>query len=400
MRFLILGANFQNKGAQAMLFTAVSELRTMFPSCEIYFLSKEPPHEGYEFTFFYDLTGWDYLKGGRYSIKAIARIGYLKHLGYKNIIRNAKRFIKIMKSIDAFVDISGYALSSQRGVSRSISFLNQIRVAQRLKIPYFIMPQSIGPFDYGNKQKQMDKLLNRYLPYPAIIMPREEEGFKLLTEVYGLNNVKQSYDLVLQNKGLNLDNVVNSAYKNQIPKLQSSGNVAIIPNDRNFTYGNHDRYNNLYWNLITRLQYHKKSVYIIRHSREDLDACKMIYEGLQDKQGVHLLEDDFDCIQFNGLVQQMDYIIGSRYHGIVHAFKNSVPAIVLGWATKYKVLLSMFDQDRFLFDVRGDIDEGALLNAIDDMEERWQDEKRIIGERLGGYQTKNCFAYVNEYFKE
>jgi colanic acid/amylovoran biosynthesis protein len=260
------------------------------------------------------------------------------------------------------------------------------------------MPQSMGPFDYGKKQKKMDKLLNRYLPYPAIIMPREEEGYRLLTEVYGLNNVKQSYDLVLQNKGLCLNNVVNSAYKNRIPELQSSGNVAIIPNDRNFSYGNHNRYNNLYWNLIKRLRYHKKSVYIIRHSREDLDACKMIYEGLQDKQGVYLLEDDFDCIQFNGLVQQMDYIIGSRYHGIVHAFKNAVPAIVLGWATKYKVLLSMFDQDRFLFDVRGNIDEEALLNAIDDMEECWQDEKRTIGARLGAYQTENCFAYIREYF--
>ena len=383
-----------------MLFTAVSELKTMFLGCEVYLISKEPPHDGYEFTFLYDLTGWDYLKGGLYSFKAIARIGYLKVLGYKSVIRNARRFVKIVKSVDAFVDISGYALSSQRGVSRSISFLNQIRVAQRMNKPYFVMPQSIGPFDYGKKQQKMNRLIKRYLPYPAIILPREKEGYKLLTEVYGLKNVELSYDLVLQNKGLNQKNIVNSKYHNIVPKLESSGNVAIIPNERNFAYGDNDRYNNLYRYLIERLQSHKKTVYLIRHSREDLDACKMIYNALRDKQAVHLLEDDFDCIQFNGIVQQMDYIIGSRYHGIVHAFKNGVPAIVLGWATKYRILLHMFGQDRFLFDVRGDIDQETLLNAIDDMEANWQKESQVIAAKLGGFQTENCFKYIFDFFNK
>lgn len=400
MKFLILGANFKNKGAQAMLFTATSELKRLFPGCDVFFMTKENPQAGYEFRYLYDLNGWDCLKGGIGPVKATARTLYRKLEGAKVIRGNTKQFIRTVKSVDAFIDISGYALSSQRGVSRSVSFLNQIRVAKNLNIPYFIMPQSIGPFDYGDYQKKMDKLLKRYLSYPIKIFPREEEGYKLLKEDYDLKNVEQSYDLVLQNKGIILDNVINSKYHKIIPKLESSGNVAIVPNERNFAYGSQERYKELYCHLIQRLQYHKKTVYLVRHSQEDLDVCHMIFDGLQDRQGVFLLEDDFDCIQFNGIVQQMDYIIGSRYHGIVHSFKNSVPAIVLGWATKYMELLSMFGQERFLFDVRGEIDKDALLNAVDDMEDNWQKEKKIIAAQLGKYQQDNCFSCIYEYFKQ
>ena len=398
MKFLILGANFQNKGAQAMLFTATSELKRLFPDCEVIFMTREKPQEGYEFTYLFDLNGWDYLKGGSNSAKAIARTSYLKLMGHNNVVGKAKRFINELKNVDAFIDVSGYALSSQRGITRSINYLSQIRIAKKLNKPYFIMPQSIGPFDYGDKQNQMDKLLKRYLSYPVKIFPREEEGYKILTEDYGLKNVEQSYDLVLQNKGIILKNVINQDYKKITPQFETSGNVAIIPNDRNSAYGSKERYTELYWQLIKKLQDYNKTVYLVRHSEEDLEACHMIFNELPDRHGVFLLEDDFDCLQFNTIVQQMDYIIGSRYHGIVHALKNSVPAIVLGWATKYQVLLSMFNQERFLFDVRGDIDMEALLEAVDDMESSWQKEKQVIGSKIGDYQQDSCFDCIADYF--
>ncbi len=398
MKFLILGANFQNKGAQAMLFTATSELKDRFPGCEVLFFTRERPRDGYEFRYIYDLTGWDYLKGGSYAVKAIARIPYLKLAGGSNIAGRAIKFIREVKSVDAFIDISGYALSSQRGIDRSISYLNQIRIAKRLTIPYFIMPQSIGPFDYGKQQNRMNVLLRKYLSYPVKIFPREEEGYKTLTEDYDLTNVEQSYDLVLQNKRINIENVINHKYKRTVPNFETEHNVAIVPNIRNFDYGSRENFQVLYWNIIKRLQEHDKTVYLIRHSEEDLDVCHMIFDGLKDRDGVYLIEDDFDCLQFNGIVRQMDYIIGSRYHGIVHALKNAIPAIVLGWATKYDVLLRMFNQERFLFDVRGQVNSDKLLEAVDDMEDNWEKEKQMISSRLGEYQKDNCFDSISAYF--
>ena len=399
MKFIIVGANFQNKGAQAMLFTTTSELKARFEGCEVLFFTREKPREGYKFKYICDLIGWNYLIRGSHAVRAIMKAVYLMITGNKNVVYNAKKFNKELRSADAFIDISGYALSSQRGLNRSINYLNQIRVAKRINVPYFIMPQSIGPFDYGTQQKKMDKLLKKYLIYPVRIFPREEEGYKILKEKLQLDNIEQSYDLVLQNKGILLENVINDYYKKCVPIFESKNNVAIIPNVRNFDYGSKDGFQVLYSEIIKRLQEHSKTVYLIRHSEEDLDACHMIFESLKDRKGVYLLEDDFDCLQFNGIVKQMDYIIGSRYHGIVHALKNAVPAVVLGWATKYEALLKMFNQERFLFDVRGQIDTTKLLESLDDIESNWQTEKNVISSKLDEYQKDNCFDCISEYFR-
>ena len=44
-RILITGANFNNKGAQSMLFITVDELRKRIPDCEIYFATSETRDE-------------------------------------------------------------------------------------------------------------------------------------------------------------------------------------------------------------------------------------------------------------------------------------------------------------------------------------------------------------------
>ena len=131
MKFIIVGANFQNKGAQAMLFTTTSELRARFEGCEVLFFTREKPKEGYEFKYICDLIGWNYLIGGSHAVRAIMKAVYLMITGNKNVVYNAKQFNQELRSADAFIDISGYALSSQRGLNRSINYLNQIRVAKK-----------------------------------------------------------------------------------------------------------------------------------------------------------------------------------------------------------------------------------------------------------------------------
>lgn len=102
-----------------------------------------------------------------------------------------------------------------------------------------------------------------------------------------------------------------------------------------------------------------------------------------------------DCLEFNQFIQSFDYIIGSRYHAIVHAYKNSVPCIVLGWADKYRELLKQFGQEKYMFDVRADIDQEAVLQSVICMENQWMTEKRVIERCLQKYQKYNCFDILS-----
>lgn len=398
MKFLLTGSNFFNKGAQAMLFVAVSELRSRFPGCEILFRTNEPPQPGFAFRFFHDPDGWQFAKGGYPAVKTFAKALRRMLGGRTDAFPKIFRHVREIRSVNAFVDISGYALSSQRGLERSLNYIAQIRVAKRFGIPYFVMPQSIGPFDYRDGGR-MDRLLRRYLPYPVVIFPREEEGRALLQDRYGLSNVRLSMDLVLQNKGIREDLVFTAPRHLPLPEIQCGGSVAIIPNMRNFGYKSRDQMVAVYQAAIARLRRHGRRVYLLRHSSEDLEACRLVFDSLSDTSGVSVVEDDLDCIQFNATIAKFDYVIASRFHSIVHSFKNSVPAIVLGWAVKYHDLLRLFGQERFMFDVRGDWKEEALLDAIDDLDAHWQRERALIASRLPECQKDNCFDAISAYFE-
>ena len=92
------------------------------------------------------------------------------------------------------------------------------------------MPQSFGPFKTFDKS--LLKRTKKALEYASTIYARERQGYDLLIEKFKLKNVKISYDLVLNNKSVDL----NSVYKN-IPMScdfnVKTNSIAIIPNVRN-----------------------------------------------------------------------------------------------------------------------------------------------------------------------
>ena len=88
-------------------------------------------------------------------------------------------------------------------------------------------------------------------------------------------------------------------------------------------------------------------------------------------------------------------IIG-RFHGIVHAYKNNVPCLLLGWAVKYQDLAQLMYQARYIFDITApNVDVSDIFSAIDDMNSNLVLNKKILRERLAQVQRRStCFDDV------
>lgn len=397
--FLIWGANFNNKGAQAMLFTAVSELRERFPDCKIFFNTKEKISEDYKFDVIYisqnELVWLN--KNPVYFYLRLFAVFLIKHrfdiVKYHNLR-------KTFKSIDAVVDVSGYAFGSVWGYEGSAKYLLTIKTAQKYSVPVFLMPQSFGPFEFGEKQDLMDWQIVHTLSRVPKIFARENRAYDILTNKYGLNNVAKSYDLVLQNKEIIWGNISNKKSVSHIIQLNGSKNVAIIPNMRNLDRGGvaPQKMIKLYQTIISELVDMDFNVYLVRHSGEDIEACKNIYYSLTDKTGVTLCGDDYNCFEFNELIKQFCFVVASRYHSIVHSYKNHVPAIVLGWSEKYSELTSIFGQQQYMFDIVKP-DEQAVMDVIKKMSRSYENESEKIAAVLPTYQQSNCFDCISEFFE-
>lgn len=373
---VVFGGNLANKGSQAMLFTAINQLKKKFPNKKIYLFSKTKYDQKYieKNIYKFDIIAWDFK----------AKKEFLS-------LPKNKKVERIISNTYFFVDISGYALSSKIGFYTSFNYLLNIIIAKKYSIPYYIFPQSIGPFDYSFAHKiVLYPLMSLYLKYPKKIFVREKEGLKYINK-FTKKNIGESFDIVLQNKKYDLTNI----YKKEIHLKKVNikpSSVAIIPNLKVFERINSVKFYSIYEHLIKILIKEKRLVYLLRHSYEDLEMCEKIKEQFSNNNNVVLITDDFNVIELENIIKQFDFIITSRYHSIIHSYKYGVPALVIGWAVKYHALLEKFGQLNYYFDINNGLNINKIENGLDEIIENYKEESEQITNKMNNLNLE-CKKY-------
>ena len=145
---IITGGELFNKGAQAMTFIAVDEMKKRFPDHKILVLSEmdlqRPKEEREQYVF--GFIGWYPIKFARCQTNSVSR-GLC-------LLRNRKELLEaenIYKNADLMVDVSGYALGSNWSEETCNHYLDHLEFAKAFHIPVYLMPQSFGPFQFQGK---------------------------------------------------------------------------------------------------------------------------------------------------------------------------------------------------------------------------------------------------------
>ena len=359
--FLITGAGFHNSGAEAMLFTVVENIRRRDPNAFIWFFpadrgtnySKEL-QKRYKFCFWLD--NWD----------------------------EDSLTQKLMAFITAIIDVSGYALYSG---ANTPWYRKILEYSNNYSVPLYLMPQSFGPFD---EEDYENSDLKRLLENARIIYARESSGYQAMTEGFGLTNVILANDIVLTAKPSEYSFVLKDEKYIRIP----NNSVAVIPNSRLFEKMEDRSVIEIYTELISTLHDFEKNIYIINHAGDEV-ICKKLYEMNMDYKEVYLLEERVDAVQFPVLVEQFEYIVASRYHSIVQAYKKNVPCLVIGWANKYRELMKKAGQEQYCFDVRKLCEFDELELTLRNLNKSHCYESRIISERICNL-NEECFGFLDE----
>lgn len=405
IKVLITGANYNNKGAQSMLFIAIDELKKRIPDCEVYFgcgLGDPKLHDIRFKQICFSREGRYIALGGGQAVfnfmVAIAKAGIHFLKGKRSNIWNFFDVKKYTKEMDLILDVSGFALGDKWSKRTNENFLNTIRLAKRYDIPIFIMPQSFGPFNYSAELEYIKDEIKDLLQYPNKIFAREKEGYDFLTKDFGLTNVEMSYDLVLQNKEINQNNIFSKQPELSLPEISTKNNIGIVPNVQCFRHGKEMSILATYKAIIDELLKQSKEVYIFRHSGEDLIFCKKIAEMFEGESHVHLLQNNFSCLEYDEFVKNFELIICSRFHGIVHAYKNYLPVIALGWAVKYRELTEAVGQSDYIFDITSDEDiNDKIVCAVQNMIKNMDVERETIQTNVKKIQSENCFECISEW---
>lgn len=398
---IIVGANFINKGAQSMLFITCDEIKKRYPNCNVYFATVENYDENqFKFRRLYFSSGAKAIAMNDNSLLTRVKL-YAKEfaktiLGRGNNLSKLLDLKTILPKTDLIIDVSGFALGDKWPIRDQEIYLDNIRLAKKYSVPIVLMPQSFGPFNYKADESFLVEEIRELLSYPKLIYAREMEGYECLTNFMHLTNVKLSTDLVLQNTGINFNNIFRGHQVLNIPDIEATDSVAVIPNQKCFKHGNEHVIIERYRLIIDELLNKGKKVFILRHASEDADVARKIYSFYDEDSCVEIFDQDFSCIEYDEIVKKFEFIICSRFHGIVHAYRNAIPCVVLGWAIKYTELCTHVDQLKYVFDITTNAQENDhLIYFVDEMISNFKAESEIISLKLKEIQKDNCFQFLD-----
>lgn len=389
---IIAGGGLINKGAQAMTLICICELKKRYPNHRMLLLAWDASASARQKHAMYDLELLEVppLKFSGAANNPVLRAVY--SLRYGDAFR---RCDEIYRNTDLLVDISGYALGSNWGPKVCNDYLDNLEFALAYDIPVYLLPQSFGPFDYADDAgRAVDDRTRRLFPKIRKIFAREQEGYDALVSRYGLTNVQLTYDMVLSSTIQDYSPALKEKVAPVLPDIFDNS-VCIIPN---FKIENTTSYSikAMYRPVIEKCLFLGIHVYLSYHSSFDLDLCKNLKAAFADDDRVVLLDHDHSCMEFNELVKKFRFVVASRFHAIVHALKNGVPCIALGWAVKYIDLLNLFDQSAYMFDLRKTVDPAEVCKAVATMNENYAAESRKIRESLPALQKENVFDLIKE----
>ncbi len=384
---IITGGELFNKGAQAMVFVAVDELKKRFPDHEIYVLSeldqRRPKDELEQYAFRF--TGWYPVKFARAQKSTLLRLACLMKNGDE-----FKACEELYRNCDLMVDVSGFGFGEAFGPKQLERYADHLEFSKAFGIPMYFMPQSFGPFRFSEGKKAAAERVPELLKSARLICAREQEGLDALQESYGLKNVCLLPDLVLNNRGIDLHHIFREIKELSVPDLPENC-VGVVPNQRIEGALGTDEALSLYSDAIESVLENGLKACILSHASVDIPFCKKLKECFASDDRVLLLEQDFNCLEFNDLVKEFQFLIASRFHALVHAYKNGVPCIAIGWAVKYQNLLKTFEQERFAFDVGMKPSKAELASAVESLSRTRDAESDRILERLQAIQEKNVF---------
>lgn len=369
----IFGGNLLNKGAQAMTLIAANE--RVVKKNKVYVFSmtdfekrKDSIHERYDLIFA--------PMNRQIALRLLAP-------SFMNAIKgNAKIANDYLNSCTMAIDVSGFALSSQFGFKHSIDYILNIAVMRKYGLLVKVMPQSFGPFEFGFlKTRVMKFLINFYLNKVDVLYARERSSREYLG-LMNVNNSLLSKDMVLLSQG----NYWQNLYMGDIMDISiEEKSACIIPNSKLIKYIGEGQLLNLYKGVIDVLRKNKLKIYILRHSYEDLDLCKKIKSISRD--GATLLDGDYTPFELENIIGKFDFVVASRYHSLIHAYKKGVPAIVFGWANKYVELMNDFNQGKYIFDVRSGLNSKIIFKSIETIIKNRFEESITIKEKLKEFRN-------------
>ncbi len=319
---------FINKGAELMLYAMLDKLKGEYPEAILAMAPhKSAPYEkraalGLRQKAWY----WRYrLQWGDLAalLTAKARESY---------------GLVLDREVEVVMDAAGFAYSDQISQNSCTELARSCKRWKKRGTKVILMPQAFGPFRSKNNVEKIKSIAD----CASLIYAREQTSYQHLVNITGPRpNIKLAPDFTNLVEGI-------------VPEYFSSreNDFCIIPNHRMIdkTSGKGTQAYLPFLIKCTRylLANNRKPCILVHEGPKDHSLAKEIANAVNGAVPVYT---EHDPLRVKGLIGACKGVLGSRYHALVSALSQGVPALGTSWSHKYQLLYDDYNFPEGMVDV-------------------------------------------------
>jgi len=310
---LLHGTGTHNKGAELMAIAVLEHFRSR----------PNPP----EFTVPPTFGSYpDRAKYGLWSLLSERRTGrarliaVLAHAGFRR-----KYGLAAETDVAAVIDASGFAFGDQHGARPTLEMAANCRRWKKQGKKIVLLPQAFGPFSSA----EIRAACRRMVDHCDLVFAREETSYRHLVEVGGERpTVRLAPDFTTVIPG-------------RLPKhFRRSDNAAfVVPNQRMLDKTDPaaaDGYVPFLAEIARMLRDFRLHAMLLIHTPEDRELTAKVQERCAFP--IDVIEETCP-IGLKGILSTGSVVISSRFHALIGALSQNVPALSVGWSHKYRQLM-------------------------------------------------------------
>lgn len=307
----VTGTNTRNKGAELML-VAIREQLGGHPDVELavdQFFGSYSDRARHELLQKVTLNGW-----GRSRVAVqLMPTEFRRAFG---LVRDDE--------VDVLLDASGFAFGDQHPPERAVQFAQRAEAAKRAGVPVILLPQALGPFE----TPALRDAFRRIVDAATLIFARDDRSMQYAQTAAGerahLQQAPDFTNLVRPARGAGGDD---------------TDRVCIVPNERMIEKADTEEEKAAYVPFIERciravVDEGLRPVLLL-HEQDDID---LIEDIRQHVGGTVPIREEDDPVALKRFLGNSHLVVSSRFHGIVGALSQGVPAIGTEWSHKYEML--------------------------------------------------------------
>jgi len=316
----IKGTQFVNKGAELMLLAVLQKVRDTLPEAS--------------FVVVPSLKKDDYVnraKLGLYQKLWLRRYGLeWGRLGSIIPKKHRQRYGMVVdREVDVVLDASGFLYSDQIGKRSANAMASCVKTWKKRGVKVVLLSQAMGPFTSHEIRKAFAFVVEN----ADLVFPRDDASYKHVVDLVGeRENIHQAPDFTNLVSGIMPEDP--ERYRGRfclIPNYRMIGKTSAIISD-------------LYQSFCVRcikylIQSGHKPFILIHEGEKDI----LLSEKIVAESGTEIeIVKETDALKIKGILGLCSCVISSRYHGLVSALSQGVPALATGWSHKYEMLFKEY----------------------------------------------------------